>query len=54
MPNHISKYMSSASLIGLALIFFNVVLSIAYLLQKDYRRSLYFLFAAAITCTVVL
>ncbi len=49
-----SKYNNPASIIGLSLIGFNFVLSVAYLLQKDYRRAFYFLFAAGITATVVL
>lgn len=48
------KYSNPASIIGISLIAFNLVLSVAYLLQGDYRRALYFLFAAGITSTVVL
>lgn len=49
-----TKYNNPASYIGFALILFNAVLAVAYLIQRDYRRSLYFFFAAGITATVVL
>jgi len=50
----LQKYHNPASIIGLSLIVFNLVLTGAYLVQKDFRRALYFLFAAVITSTVVL
>lgn len=48
------KYNNPAGYIAFSMILFNLLLAGAYFLQKDFRRALYFLFAAAITCTVVL
>lgn len=48
------KYNNPASIIGITSIAFNLVLAVAYFLQRDLRRALYFLFAACITSTVVL
>jgi hypothetical protein len=48
------KYYNPASIIGLVSILFNLVLSVAYFVQQDFRRAAYFFFAACITSTVVL
>lgn len=45
--NNAAGYIAAVNLV------FCLSLSAAYLIQKDYRRSLYFLFAACITLTVV-
>lgn len=43
-----------ATCIAIANLVFCLALSVAYLIQKDYRRSLYFFFAFCITATVTL
>jgi uncharacterized membrane protein len=48
------KYNNPAGYIGFTSIAFSLALSIAYTAQRDYRRALYFFFAACITATVVL
>lgn len=50
----LSKYNNVAGYIAAANLAFCFSLSVAYLLQKDYRRALYFFFAFCITATVVL
>lgn len=48
------KHNNAAGYIALANLLFCLSLSIAYLAQRDYRRSLYFFFAFCITATIVL
>lgn len=48
------KYNNPAGYIALVNLLFALSLSVAYLLQKDYRRALYFFFAFCITATIVL
>jgi hypothetical protein len=50
----LAKYNNAAGYIAGANIAFCVALSLAYLVQRDYRRAAYFFFAACITTTVVL
>jgi uncharacterized membrane protein len=52
--NFLSKYNNVAGYIAFANLAFSLVLAIAYLFQKDYRRALYFFFAFCITATIVL
>lgn len=47
------KYNNPAGWIGVANVLFALSLSAAYFVQKDFRRSLYFFFAACITATIV-
>lgn len=49
-----AKYSNVAGYIAAVNLAFCLSLSIAYLVQKDYRRALYFFFAFCITATVVL
>ena len=51
---NLAKYNNPAGYIAFANLAFCVSLSVAYFLQKDYRRAAYFFFAACITATVVL
>jgi len=48
------RYNNPASIIGLVNILFCLALSIAYFVQKDFRRATYFFFAGCITATIVL
>jgi hypothetical protein len=50
----LQKYNNPAGYIGAVNLLFCLSLSAAYLLQKDYRRSLYFFFAFCITATIIL
>lgn len=50
----LSKYNNVAGYIAFANLAFALGLSLAYLAQRDYRRSAYFFFAFCITATVVL
>jgi len=47
------KYNNPAGYIALANLLFSLGLTVAYLLQKDYRRAAYFFFAFCITATIV-
>lgn len=49
----LAKYNNTAGYIAAINLAFCLSLSVAYLVQKDYRRALYFFFAACITTTVV-
>lgn len=49
-----AKYNNAAGYIAFANLAFCLGLSVAYLVQKDYRRAAYFFFAFCITATIVL
>lgn len=52
--DQVGKYNNPAGYIAFANLAFALALSVAYLIQKDYRRSAYFFFAFCITATIVL
>ena len=51
--NYLAQYHNWVGYLALANLLFCLSQSVAYFLQKDYRRSLYFFFAFCITATVV-
>lgn len=50
----LAKYNNPAGYIAIANLLFSLGLSVAYFLQRDYRRAGYFFFAFCITATIVL
>lgn len=48
----LAKYNNFAGWTAAVLLALNLVLSIAYLIQKDYRRAAYFFFSFCIMLTV--
>ena len=53
MSAFLARHNNAAGYIAAVNLAFCLSLSVAYLVQKDYRRALYFFFAFCITATIV-